>query len=49
MGPADIDAIIGTMGGDRNYMPPFPGTKQEKQTLVYYLVEGLRKKESRSN
>lgn len=44
MGPADIDAIIGTMGGDRDYMPPFPGTPQERQTLVYYIVEGLQKK-----
>ncbi|MBW1775022.1 MAG: cytochrome ubiquinol oxidase subunit I [Deltaproteobacteria bacterium] len=47
MGPADIDAVIETMGGDRGYMPPFPGTTQERQTLVYYLVEGLQKKEPR--
>jgi mono/diheme cytochrome c family protein len=49
MGPADIDAIMETMGGDRDYMPPFPGTKQERQTLVYYLMEGLQKKEERSD
>jgi len=44
MGPADIDAIIRTMGGDRDYMPPFPGTAQERQILVYYILEGLQKK-----
>jgi len=44
MGPADIDAVVRTMGGDRDYMPPFPGTDQERQTLVYYILEGLQKK-----
>ncbi|MGD9125525.1 MAG: cytochrome ubiquinol oxidase subunit I [Desulfarculaceae bacterium] len=37
-----LNALIVKMGGaDKAFMPPFPGTAQEKEALTVYLTKGL--------
>ncbi|MBN2062592.1 MAG: cytochrome ubiquinol oxidase subunit I [Deltaproteobacteria bacterium] len=39
MGYDDLLAIIGEMGQDKGFMPPFPGTGEEGEILVRYLFD----------
>jgi hypothetical protein len=41
--PGELDLIFATMGHERPYMPPFPGTATEKETLINYLNTVIRK------
>ena len=41
--PEEINLIFATMGKERPYMPPFPGTESEKQILIDYLNNVMRK------
>jgi cytochrome bd-type quinol oxidase subunit 1 len=40
--PDEMQLIFSTMGRERPYMPPFPGTEYEKQLLIYYLNKTMR-------
>ena len=40
MGHDDIMAVIEEMGHDKGFMPPFPGTGEEGEILVKYLLKG---------
>jgi mono/diheme cytochrome c family protein len=39
MTPDDVHYIIGTMGYDRGFMPPFPGNAEERKVLSTYLID----------
>ncbi len=41
--PEELNLIFATMGKERPYMPPFPGTEFEKQVLIHYLNTVMRK------
>ena len=41
--PEELNLIFATMGNERLYMPPFPGTEPEKQILINYLNYSIRK------
>jgi cytochrome bd-type quinol oxidase subunit 1 len=41
--PEEMNLIFATMGHERPYMPPFPGTESEKQILINYLNTVIRK------
>jgi len=41
--PEELNLIFSTMGKERPYMPPFAGTDFEKQVLIYYLNNTIRK------
>ena len=41
--PEELNLIFATMGKERLYMPPFPGTESEKQVLINYLNAVIRK------
>jgi mono/diheme cytochrome c family protein len=41
--PEELNLIFDTMGGQRPYMPPFPGTPSEKHILIDYLNDVIRK------
>ena len=41
--PEELNLIFATMGKERPYMPPFPGTESEKQILIDYLNNVMRK------
>ncbi len=41
--PEELNLIFATMGNERAYMPPFPGTENEKQVLIDYLNDVMRK------
>ncbi len=38
---AGMEAVLTGMGGLNDYMPPFPGTDEEKGVLARYIVESL--------
>ena len=40
--PDELDLIFSTMGRERPYMPPFPGSDYEKRVLIYYLNRTMR-------
>jgi cytochrome bd-type quinol oxidase subunit 1 len=35
--PGELELIMSTMGRQRAYMPPFAGTEEEKQAIIYFL------------
>ena len=41
--PDELNLIFATMGKERPYMPPFAGTESEKQVLINYLNNFMRK------
>ena len=41
--PEEMNLIFATMGRERPYMPPFPGTESEKVILINYLNSVMRK------
>jgi cytochrome bd-type quinol oxidase subunit 1 len=41
--PEELNLIFDTMGKERPYMPPFAGNKFEKQVLIHYLNNTIRK------
>jgi hypothetical protein len=41
--PEELNLIFSTMGNDRPYMPPFPGDAMEKEILIDYLNNVMRK------
>ena len=41
--PEELNLIFATMGKERPYMPPFAGTESEKQVLINYLNNFIRK------
>jgi len=41
--PEELNLIFKTMGKERPYMPPFPGSEPEKQILINYLNNVMRK------
>ena len=41
--PEELNLIFATMGKERPYMPPFAGNESEKQVLIDYLNNVLRK------
>jgi cytochrome bd-type quinol oxidase subunit 1 len=41
--PEELNLIFATMGRERPYMPPFPGTEFEKQVLIHYLNKTMRR------
>ena len=41
--PEELELIFATMGQERPYMPPFPGNEMEKELLIDYLNNVMRK------
>jgi len=41
--PEELNLIFATMGKERPYMPPFPGNEFEKEVLINYLNNVMRK------
>ena len=41
--PEELNLIFATMGTERPYMPPFPGNEMEKEILIDYLNNVMRK------
>ena len=41
--PKELNLIFATMGKERPYMPPFPGNEMEKEVLINYLNNVMRK------
>jgi cytochrome bd-type quinol oxidase subunit 1 len=41
--PGELNLIFSTMGKERPYMPPFPGTRYEQQLLIHYLNTAMRR------
>jgi hypothetical protein len=41
--PRELNLIFDTMGNERPYMPPFAGSKFEKQVLINFLNTEMRR------
>ncbi len=41
LAPGEMELIISTMGTRRSYMPPFPGTEEEKRVLMDYMKQNF--------